>query len=169
MSPNCNPDKSRLCGKACVSIKKNCRIGTARNRDPTKRNCNPQKSRQCGKACVSLKKECRTNPDGSKIKRTVTPKRRGGQAQNQHFAHIPDASSAEWNAIRRAVEKSTKKCRERGLNVSDPACKDLYNKELEREVLRMPDRDPEPDVVHSHDEHEHHGVYTRGGRQYGIL
>lgn len=91
----CNPDKSRKCGKACLSWKKNCKIDPAANKpaDPDKpkggKNCNPAKSRKCGKACLTWKKTCKIDPTANKpaedgaaktTEKKTTEKKKGGKA-----------------------------------------------------------------------------------------
>lgn len=72
--PNCNPEKSRPCGKICLGWAKNCCIDpTANTGGPTDgvdnadctdggKRCNPQRSRPCGKICLGWAKNCRIDP-----------------------------------------------------------------------------------------------------------
>jgi hypothetical protein len=70
---NCNPEVSRLCGRACVSWAKRCkddppdppvpgrapRGGAGGGGGRKEPNCTPGRTRKCGKACISLARNCK--------------------------------------------------------------------------------------------------------------
>lgn len=66
--PNCKQGKSKLCGRACISIAKTCRKdpvvpGTTTNCAPKKPRkeptCTEGRSYKCGKACIAVTRPCR--------------------------------------------------------------------------------------------------------------
>jgi hypothetical protein len=68
-APKCKTGVSRKCGKACVSVKKNCRKDGRVTRTPGTKpdpKCTKGVTRKCGKACVSVRRNCKI--DGTKGK-----------------------------------------------------------------------------------------------------
>ena len=111
--PNCKPEKSQLCGRACIPLAKTCRktgngvgAGATVGRVRGLPNCKPEKSQLCGRACIPLAKTCRKTGEV-----TVRSRRAKSSANNQQaekvFNGIPivdqDAFEKAAAADRRAM------------------------------------------------------------------
>jgi hypothetical protein len=124
--PNCNPAKSKTCGKGCLTLTKTCRTnpdGTkirkaprppGAPRPPPK--CTEGVTRPCGKVCRALEKPCRI--DGT----PGVPREPGPQVTNKKAFDLFVRTQRKANSIRDTA-------------TGPPAAKIRYNK-LAREFLQ---------------------------------
>jgi hypothetical protein len=129
MVVNCNPAKSKPCGKSCISLGRTCRIGQSRNTNPNQpRNCKANKSKPCGRSCIRKAYTCRKGVDQPPPTRTQTdrppPKKYGlktCRTESKDLKTLPFASTLK--DARKAWKKASLACHpDKGGSDADQAC-----------------------------------------------